>query len=169
MAVGRGSAATQGTGLVHDLYMRLAAQTHPDIQNRTHFFAVASRAVRQILVSRARKVSAQRRGGGAAGVTLDEERISGDDRIEELLAVDQALDQLASMNARRAQIIELRYFGGLGAEETAEVLGVSTETIRREARLGEPWLSRLLKLPVSFRKWTLFQLPPCGSSAPVVC
>jgi RNA polymerase sigma factor (TIGR02999 family) len=140
----RGPEATQGTALVHDLYVRLAGQTHPDIQSRAHFFAVASRGMRQILVDRARRVSAQRRGGGVEAAPLDEARAGEIPDVERLLAIDQALTQLAAMHPRRAQLMELRHFGGLSVDETAETLGVSAETIRREARMAEAWLSKLL-------------------------
>ncbi|MBS1874894.1 MAG: sigma-70 family RNA polymerase sigma factor [Acidobacteria bacterium] len=143
MAYGRGAAGTQATALVHELYVRLAGQTHPDIQSRAHFFAVASRAMRQILVDRARRVQAQRRGGGAEIVPLDEFD-AADTRASEMLELDDALNRLAELHPRRAQVIELRYFGGLGAEETAETLGVSSETVRRETRLAEAWLADLL-------------------------
>jgi len=141
----REGALTQGTALVHDLYLRLAGQTHPDIQSRAHFFAVASRGMRQILVDRARRFSAARRGGGTPDLALDESRAGQGVELQDLLALDEALDQLAALSARRAQVIELRCFGGLTAEETAETLGVSTETVRRETRLAEAWLGKLLR------------------------
>lgn len=139
-----GRGATGGTGLVHELFMRLAGQTHPDIQSRAHFFAVSARAMRQILVDNARRQQAQRRGGGAMAVSIDEVDIGTRDRASELLELHDALNRLAELYPRRAQVIELRYFGGLSAEETAEALGVSSETARREARMGEAWLGELL-------------------------
>ncbi len=138
------SNATRGTALVHDLYLRLAGQTHPDIQNRAHFFAVASRAMRQILVDRSRRLLAQRRGAGAPASPIDDLQIAAVSPSTELLELDDALHRLAALHPRRAQVIELRYFGGLGAEEAAEALGVSSETIRRESRLAEAWLGELL-------------------------
>ena len=144
MARGQFGTPARGTTLVHDLYLRLAGQTHPEIQSRVHFFAVSSRAMRQILVDGARRVHAQRRGGGAVE-TLEDNVEAGNDRGSlELLELNDALDRLGALYPRRAQIIELRYFGGLSAEETAEVLSVSTETVRREMRLGEAWLGELL-------------------------
>lgn len=145
LAWGRGQGATHGTALVHELYVRLASQTHPDIQSRVHFFAVASRAMRQILMDRARRVQAARRGGGAEMLALDEVAApAAAEQSAQMLELDDALNKLASISPRRAQVIELRYFGGLSSEETAESLGVSSETVRREARLGEIWLAKLL-------------------------
>lgn len=145
LSYGRGSGSTGGTGLVHELFVRLSGQTHPDIQSRAHFFAVSSRAMRQILVDNARRQQAQRRGGGAAAVSLEDVDIGARDRASELLELHDALNRLAEIYPRRAQVIELRYFGGLSAEETAEALGISGETARREARMGEAWLGELLR------------------------
>lgn len=141
---GRASGSTGGTGLVHELFMRLSGQTHPDIQSRAHFFAVSARAMRQILVDNARRQQAQRRGGGVVAVSIEDVDAGAPDRASELLDLHEGLNRLAELYPRRAQVIELRYFGGLSAEETAEALGVSTETARREARMGEAWLGELL-------------------------
>ena len=113
-------------------------------QNRAHFFGVAARLMRQILVAMARERGYQKRGGGAQQVSLDEAMVIDDGRGEDLVALDEALGALAQFDARKAQVVELRFFGGLTEEETATALDVSPETVRRDWRLARSWLRRKL-------------------------
>src|SRR5262245_43845950 len=121
----------QTTALVNEAYLRLADQTNPNWQNRAHFFAVAARAMRQILVSYARSQRAQKRGGGALKVELDEAAIISPEESKEIVDLHEALEQLSALDSRKAQIVELKYFGGLNYEEIAEVLKISRITVRR--------------------------------------
>lgn len=128
------------TALVHEAYFRLVDQTRVSWQGRAHFYGVASQAMRRILVSYARSRMAQKRGGGQHKVTLDAEIHVGDDRVEELIALDDALEKLAQLNERLSKVVECRYFGGLTNEETAEVLDVSVRTIERDWVKAKGWL-----------------------------
>lgn len=134
----------QTTALVHEAYLRLSAGGSPKLTDRVHFFAVAARVMRRVLVDHARGLTAQRRGGGAARVPLS----AGDAREEappvDLLDLDEALEALARRDPRKARVVELRYFAGLTAAETAEVLAVSEPTVRLDARLARAWLLRRL-------------------------
>src|SRR5262249_12291868 len=112
--------------------------------NRSHFFAIASRAMRQILVDHARRKGAGKRGSGAAQVSLDEALVPSETTSEEVLALDEALTKLAEFDERKCRVIEMRYFGGCSVEETAEALGLSTITIIRETRVAEAWLRRAM-------------------------
>ena len=135
----------QTTALVNEAYMRLVGSDQVRWQNRTHFFAVSAQVMRRILVDFARARNNLKRGGGPANrVTFDEavELVPG--RRTDLVALDDALRALADLNARQSQIVELRYFGGLTEEETAEVLGISERTVRREWALARAWLFREL-------------------------
>ena len=132
----------QTTGLIHEAYLRLIDASQVQWQNRAHFFAVSARLMRRILVDAARERGYLKRGGGTCQVELNEAMEIGDQRGEELLALDEALDALAEIDARKAQVIELRFFGGLSMEETAEALHVSIETIKRDLRLAKSWLRR---------------------------
>lgn len=119
------------TGLVHEAYLKLIAEG--DWADRAHFMAVAARAMRQILTDRARARSAQKRGGEARPVTLEDDYAkAGEDAYEHVLAVDAALDQLSTRNAHLAQLVELRFFGGLEVREAADVLGISARTAARQ-------------------------------------
>ena len=133
------------TDLVHEAYARLV---DADIQwqDRVHFFAVASRLMRRILVDHARASARQKRGGGALRVTLDDslQAAAGSGDSEALLALDAALERLAEFDRRKAEAVELHYFGGLSYEETAEALGVSPATVDRELRMAKAWLGREL-------------------------
>ena len=126
------------TELVAEAYEKLAGAT-PDLHDRVHFFAVAARVMRQILVDHARERSAGKRGGGERPVTLDEAVVAGE-RPDELVDLDRALDELATFDERRARAVELHYFGGLTHEEVAEVLGVHVNTVARDLRLAAAWL-----------------------------
>jgi RNA polymerase sigma factor (TIGR02999 family) len=113
-------------------------------QNRAHFFGVAARLMRQILVATARERGYQKRGGGAERVSLDEVMMIDEGRGEDLVAIDEALGALGQFDARKAQVVEMRFFGGLTEEEIAEALDVSPETVRRDWRLARSWLRRKL-------------------------
>src|SRR6266568_8566466 len=121
----------QTTALVNEAYLRLADQTNPRWQNRAHFFAVAARAMRQILVSYARTQQAQKRGGGALKVDLDEAALVSPGKSKEIVDLHEALEQLSELDSRKAQVVELKYFGGLNYDEIAEVLKISRITARR--------------------------------------
>ena len=113
-------------------------------RNRAHFFGVAASAMRQILVEMARERGCQKRGGGARRVSLDEAMVISAGLDEDLMAIDEALGALAQFDARKAQVVEMRFFGGLTEEEIAGALGVSPETVRRDWRLARSWLRRKL-------------------------
>jgi RNA polymerase sigma factor (TIGR02999 family) len=130
----------QTTALVNEAYLRLADQTNPRWQNRAHFFAVAARAMRQILVSYARSQQAQKRGGGAFKVDLDEVALVSPEESKEIVELHEALEQLASLDSRKAQVVELKYFGGLNYDEIAEVLKISRITVRRDWEFAKVWL-----------------------------
>ena len=130
----------QTTALIHEAYLRLIDAHEVQLENRTHFFAVAARLMRQILVDFARTRGYQKRGGGAQQVSLDEAMVIGQPRDEDLLALDEALSALAQTDERKSRVIELRFFGGLTEAETAEALQVSPETVRRDWRLAKSWL-----------------------------
>ena len=130
----------QTTALVNEAYLRLADQTNPRWQNRAHFFAVAARAMRQILVSYARTQHAQKRGGGAFKVDLDEAALVSPEESREIVELHEALEQLSALDSRKAQIVELKYFGGLNYDEIAEVLKISRITVRRDWEFAKVWL-----------------------------
>jgi len=130
----------QTTALVNEAYLRLADQTNPNWQNRAHFFAVAARAMRQILVSYARSQRSQKRGGGALKVELDEAALVSPEESHEILDLHEALERLATLDSRKAQVVELKYFGGLSYDEMAEVLNISSITVRRDWRFAKAWL-----------------------------
>jgi RNA polymerase sigma-70 factor (ECF subfamily) len=130
----------QTTALVNEAYLRLADQTNPRWQNRAHFFAVAARAMRQILVDYARSQRAGKRGGGAVQVELDEAAIVSPEQSKEIVDLHEALERLATLDARKAQVVELKYFGGLNYDEMAEVLKISRITVRRDWEFAKLWL-----------------------------
>ena len=130
----------QTTALVNEAYLRLADQTDPNWQNRAHFFAVAARAMRQILVNYAKSSRAQKRGGGALKVELDEAAIVSPEQSKEIIYLHEALERLATLDSRKARVVELKYFGGLNHDEIAEVLKVSTVTVRRDWVFAKAWL-----------------------------
>jgi len=132
----------QTSALINEAYLRLAEHKNMRWQNRSHFFAVASQAMRRILVDYARAKHAVKRGGQDVKVALDEIAELGDQRAAELIALDDALRELSTFDARKSQIVEMRYFGGLSVEETAQVLSVSPVTINREWRAAKLWLLR---------------------------
>src|SRR5436189_1837599 len=134
----------QTTALVNEAYLRLADQTNPRWQNRAHFFAVAARAMRQILVSYARSQQAQKRGGGALKIDLDEAALVSPEESKEIVDLHEALETLATLDSRKAQVVELKYFGGLNYDEMAEVLKISPVTVRRDWRFAKVWLYKEL-------------------------
>jgi RNA polymerase sigma factor (TIGR02999 family) len=131
----------QPTALINEAYMRLVKQDFPEWQSRRHFFGVAAQLMRQILVEHARARAAAKRDGGQK-LSLDEALIFSEEKAGELVALDDALTSLAGFDERKARIIELRFFGGLSLEETAEAMGISIATIGREMRLAQAWLHR---------------------------
>jgi RNA polymerase sigma-70 factor (ECF subfamily) len=135
----------QTSALVNEAYLRLVDQKKVQWQNRAHFFGIAAQLMRRILIDHARRHRYAKRGGGARHVALDEAAIVSEERAAELLALDQALEQLAAMDARKGRIVELRFFGGLNLEETAEVLGISSPTVQREWRAAKAWLHSTLR------------------------
>jgi RNA polymerase sigma factor (TIGR02999 family) len=134
----------QTTALIHEAYLRLIDASQVQWQNRAHFFGVAAHIMRQILVAAARERGAQKRGGDAQQVSLDEALLVSQGQDEDLVAIDEAVSALAEVDARKAQVVELRFFGGLTEEETATALKVSPETVRRDWRIARSWLRRYL-------------------------
>jgi RNA polymerase sigma-70 factor (ECF subfamily) len=131
----------QPTALVHEAYMKLIDQKQVRWQNRAHFFGIAAQVMRRILMDHARKNKAEKRGGDADKLPLEEEiLLVSADSSNQLLALDDALRTLAELDPQKAKIVELRYFGGLSIEETAEVMGVSVPTINRQWRMAKAWL-----------------------------
>jgi RNA polymerase sigma factor (TIGR02999 family) len=130
----------QTTALVNEAYLRLADQTNPNWQSRAHFFAVAARAMRQILVSYARTQRAQKRGGGGARIELDEAAILSPEQSKEIVDLHEALERLDTLDSRKAQVVELKFFGGLSYDEIAEVLKVARVTVRRDWEFAKLWL-----------------------------
>jgi RNA polymerase sigma-70 factor, ECF subfamily len=130
----------QTTALLDEAYLQLTAKTQPLWQNRTHFMAVAAQLMRRIMVDHARARHAVKRGAGAIRVTLDETALVTEERAQELLALDEALEKLAEFDRRRCQIVEMRYFGGLTVEEIADVLKVHPNTVMRDWKAAKAWL-----------------------------
>ena len=134
----------QPTALVHEAYLRLIDQNRVQWQSRVHFFAIASRMMRRILVDHARRRAAKRRGGANPKVTLDEGFVPGPVVDVDVIALDAALDALAEIDPDQGRLVEMRFYGGLTIEETAEVLGVSVSTVKREWSTARAWLLREL-------------------------
>ena len=134
----------QPTALVNEAYMRLVAVNQVQWQNRAHFFAIAARTMRRILVDSARARGNEKRGGGAGRVSFDEALVVSNEPGQDLVALDEALQALETIHPRKSQVVELRYFGGLSLEETAEALQISTDTVKRDWRFARLWLLREL-------------------------
>jgi RNA polymerase sigma factor (TIGR02999 family) len=134
----------QTTALLDEAYLLLVDHNKRDWQNRTHFVAAAAQLMRRIMVDHARERHALKRGAGALKVTLDEAAAVTETRSEDLLALDDALERLAAQDWRKSQIVELRYFGGLTVDETAEFLNLSQRTVEREWNMAKAWLYRAL-------------------------
>lgn len=128
------------TGLVHETYLKLLAERQASWRDRGHFFAIAARAMRQILIDHAKGRRRQKRGGGATHVVFDEQRIGMEAEIDHILAVDAALTALGKIDERLARIVECRFFAGLSDEETAEALGISPRTVQRDWARARSWL-----------------------------
>jgi RNA polymerase sigma factor (TIGR02999 family) len=134
----------QPTALVHEMYARLAGQSPPDLNDRAHFLSVAAHVMRQILIDHARTKYAQKRGGRQEKFSLDEAQTTCMEKPAIMIRVDDALNQLARNDPRKARLIEMRFFGGLTAEESAAVLDVPVNEVRRELRVAQAWLQREL-------------------------
>ncbi|HQR35796.1 MAG TPA: sigma-70 family RNA polymerase sigma factor [Blastocatellia bacterium] len=132
----------QPTALINEAYLRLIEHDAPEWQSRNHFFGVAARLMRQILVEHARAHTAEKRGGGVAELSLDDAWFYSSEKAAELVALDDALNALAQFDERKVHVIELRYFGGMSLEETAAALNLSIATITHETRLARVWLHR---------------------------
>ncbi|HSS22425.1 MAG TPA: sigma-70 family RNA polymerase sigma factor [Pyrinomonadaceae bacterium] len=134
----------QTTALVHEAYMKLVRQSDSPVQNRVHFFAVAAKVMRQILIDHARTRHYEKRGGKAVRISLDDAAVLSDERAEALVALDEALTELSAQDERQSQIVEMRYFGGLTIAETADFLKVSPDTVTRDWNMSKAWLYRRL-------------------------
>ncbi len=130
----------QPTALVHEAYLRLVDQTRVTWQNRAHFFGIAAQIMRRLLVDHARRHNAEKRGQDFQKLSLDENIDRAVERSTELIALDDALKALAAFDPQKARVVELRYFGGLSVEETADVLGVTATTVKRHWRFAKAWL-----------------------------
>ena len=142
MALERSGHSLQATALVHEAYLRLIDQRQVRWQGRAHFFALASRMMRRILVDYARSRHYAKRGGAARRVSLDEAMIVSEEKTQDVVALDEALTRLAAIDFRKSQVVELRYFGGLSMEEIAKVLKISAVTVRRDWSTAKAWLYR---------------------------
>ncbi len=136
----------QTTALVHEAYVRLIDQAGVRWQNRAHFFGIAAEMMRRILVDHARRRRAAKRGGDSLKVTLDEAINASAEPNLDLIAVDGALTKLASLDQQQARVVELRFFGGLSVDETAEVLGISERTVKRDWSVAKAWIRRELRV-----------------------
>ena len=141
--------SVQATDLVHEAFLRLQNERRPAWRNRTHFVAIAAIAMRRLLVERARARDAAKRGGGRVQVTLDDRLLGAapQDDPTDVVALDRALTKLAGLDPQQARLVELRYFGGLSVEETAEALGTSPATVKRHWTIARAWLRRELQGP----------------------
>lgn len=133
------------TALVHEAYLKLAGAQGVEWNDRLHFYRVAARAMRQVLVNMAERRNAQKRGGGVYAATLNEHLFSAPVPAEDVLALNEALHRLEALNPRQATVVECRYFAGLTVEETAAALGISSPTVKRDWRMARAWLSHELK------------------------
>jgi RNA polymerase sigma factor (TIGR02999 family) len=140
MAGQRPNHTLQATALVNEAYVRLVDAREASWQDRAHFFALCARAMRQILIDHARARASEKRGGGQVALELDEALAAAPAREINLLELDDALNRLAALDPRKSQVVELRFFGGLNLEETAEALRVSTKTVQRDWDLARAWL-----------------------------
>src|SRR4029453_4553385 len=132
----------QTTALIHEAYLRLVDQNQVRWQHQAHFFGIAARLMRQILIEHARSHTRAKRGGGGGTISLDEAAIVSQARTTELLALDDALERLATIDPRKSQVVELRFFDGLSVEEAAQVLNIAPNTVLRDWRMAKAWLRR---------------------------
>lgn len=141
----RPSPTLNTTALVHEAYFKLVDHHAVEWQDRSHFFAVAVRAMRQVIVDHARRKNAQKRGGGQPDLPLEEGRLRPDTQAKVLVALDEALERLEQIDERQSKVVECRFFGGFTIKETADVIGVSPTTVKRDWRTARAWLYRELK------------------------
>jgi RNA polymerase sigma factor (TIGR02999 family) len=139
----------QPTALVHEAYARMVGQQQPAFKSRAHFLSIAAKVMRQILIDYARKRKADKRGSGMPKMTLEDACGAAVERPAVMIALSDALEELEKKDARKARLIEMRYFGGLTLEESAEVAGITLESVRYELRLAQAWLHRELNLGVA--------------------
>ncbi|HEV2101763.1 MAG TPA: sigma-70 family RNA polymerase sigma factor [Candidatus Acidoferrum sp.] len=149
MAGEKTGATLQTTALVNEVYLRLVNFPAVNWQNRAHFFAACSKLMRRILVDFARNRNSQKRGGGESELTFEDGLFVAGEQSPDVLALDEALNNLAAMDARKSQVVEMRFFGGLSVAEIAGVLQVSEETVQRDWRLAKAWLFRALNFEKS--------------------
>src|SRR5581483_715763 len=143
---GRPNQTLQPTALINEACLRLLGQTEPiEWENRAHFFGIAARLMRMVLVDYSRARNARKRGGSSDPVTLEEALVLSPGQLPDVLEIHEALDHLAKVDERKANVIELRYFGGMDREEIATVLQLTIPTVKRDLRLGEAWLRRYLR------------------------
>lgn len=140
----RGGHTLQPTALVNEAYLRLVDQTRVNWQNRAHFYGIAARMMRRVLIDHARAHAADKRGSGVIHLSLEDVQAPREERAASLVALDEALERLALLDERRCRIVEMRFFGGLSDDEIAEVLGVSTRTVLRDWKTTRLWLYREL-------------------------
>ena len=136
----------QPTALVHEAYLKLVKQHSVDWQSREHFFGIAAQVMRRILVDHARGHLREKRGGGQRPVAMDEALVFAPEQSEELLKLDEALERLTKLDPRQGRIVELRFFGGLTVEQTADLLGISPKTVKRDWSMAKAWLHGELKV-----------------------
>lgn len=134
----------QTTALIHEAYLRLAGHSEPAWESRAHFFRVAARAMRRVLIDHARQQRGPRKGGDARRVPFDDEVLAVNDSMVDLLELEDALEKLSALDGQLAQIVELRFFGGLTVEEVARMLKISPRTVKRDWRLAKSWLHRAM-------------------------
>jgi RNA polymerase sigma factor (TIGR02999 family) len=145
MSLENPGASLQPTALVNEVYLRLVDTTGVNFRDRSQFFGLAAQMMRRILVDAARARGTGKRGGGAARVPLEEGFFAAPEKDREMVALDDALDALAKEDPRKARVVELRFFGGLSIEESAEVLGISVQTVRRDWNFAQAWLARAMR------------------------
>jgi len=141
----RNNHTLQTSALINEAYLKLVDQDETNWQNRAHFFAVSAQIMRHILVDHARSYGYEKRGAGAQRLGLDDVKVFSEERAGELVALDEALTDLATVDPRKSRLVELRFFGGLNIDETAEVMNLSPTTVQREWRAAKAWLQRFIK------------------------
>jgi RNA polymerase sigma factor (TIGR02999 family) len=138
----RSNHTLQATALVHEAYLRLVDQRHVDWKNRSHFFGVAAHLMRRILLMHARRIHAAKRGGSGQRISFDEAVVFTPEQSADLVALNQLLNRLTELDAQQARVVELRFFAGLSVEETAELMSISTATVKRDWAMAKAWLAR---------------------------
>jgi RNA polymerase sigma factor (TIGR02999 family) len=146
MSAERRNHTLQPTALVHEAFLRISEQTGIEWRDRGHFYGIASRLMRQVLIDHARKFTAEKRGRGAVHFSLDDVNVSVEERAAAFIALDEALERLSELDGRQAQIVEMRFFGGLSNTEAAEALGISERTVNRDWEAARLWLYREMNL-----------------------